>query len=45
MLPPKKLSGSTIQSIQRAAAILRSFTEREPELSVTTLSRKLELHK
>lgn len=38
-------SGSTIQSIQRAVAILRSFTEAEPELGVTTLSRRLDLHK
>lgn len=36
---------SAIQSIQRAAAILRSFTEAEPELSVTELSRRLDLHK
>ncbi|HEX6385698.1 MAG TPA: IclR family transcriptional regulator [Anaerolineae bacterium] len=36
---------STIQSIQRAAAILRSFTETEPELSVTELSQRLDLHK
>lgn len=36
---------SPIQSIQRAAAILRSFTEAEPEVSVTELSRRLELHK
>ncbi len=34
-----------IQSIQRATAILRSFTEREPELSVSVLSQRLELHK
>lgn len=34
-----------IQSIQRAAAILRSFTEAEPELGVTELSRRLDLHK
>lgn len=40
-LPPT----SAIQSIQRAAAILRSFTEVEPELSVTELSRRLDLHK
>ena len=36
---------SPIQSIQRAAAILRSFTEVEPELGVTELSRRLDLHK
>jgi IclR family transcriptional regulator, acetate operon repressor len=34
-----------IQSIQRAVAILRSFTEAEPELGVTELSRRLHLHK
>lgn len=34
-----------IQSIQRAAAIMRSFTETEPELSVMELSRRLDLHK
>lgn len=36
---------STVQSIRRAAAILRSFTEAEPELGVTDLSRRLDLHK
>lgn len=34
-----------IQSIQRAAIILRSFTEMEPELGVTELSQRLNLHK
>lgn len=34
-----------IQSVQRAAAIMRSFTEMEPELSVMELSRRLNLHK
>lgn len=34
-----------VQSIQRAAAILRSFTEAEPELGVSELSRRLGLHK
>jgi len=34
-----------IQSIQRAASILRSFTEAEPELGVIELSRRLDLHK
>ncbi|MFQ5421466.1 MAG: IclR family transcriptional regulator [Anaerolineae bacterium] len=34
-----------IQSIQRAVAIMRSFTEAEPELSVMELSRRLDLHK
>ena len=34
-----------IQSLQRAVAILRSFTEAEPELGVSELSRRLDLHK
>ena len=34
-----------IQSIQRAVAILRSFSEAEPELGVTELSQRLGLHK
>lgn len=34
-----------IQSIQRAAAILRSFTETEPELGVVELGKRLDLHK
>lgn len=41
----RKRSTATIQSIQRAVAILRSFTEAEPELRVTELSRRLDLHK
>ena len=41
---PHKKPGS-IQSIQRAAAILRSFTKTDSELSVTTLSEQLGLHK
>lgn len=34
-----------VQSIERAAAILRSFNEAEPELGVTELSQRLGLHK
>lgn len=34
-----------IQSLERAIAILRSFTEAEPELGVGELSRRLGLHK
>jgi DNA-binding IclR family transcriptional regulator len=34
-----------VQSVQRAASILRSFTEAEPELGVSELSRRLGLHK
>jgi DNA-binding IclR family transcriptional regulator len=35
----------TVQSIDRAIDILRSFTEFEPELRVTELAHRLELHK
>ncbi len=34
-----------IQSIERAAAIMRSFNELEPELGVTELGQRLHLHK
>jgi DNA-binding IclR family transcriptional regulator len=45
-VPQKKRSTNTgIQSVQRAATILRSFTETEAELGVTTLSERLGLHK
>lgn len=40
-----KVQSGQIQSIQRAAMILRSFTEAEPELGVVELSRRLDLHK
>ena len=36
---------ATIQSVQRAAAILQSFTKVDSELSVTTLGEQLGLHK
>jgi DNA-binding IclR family transcriptional regulator len=36
---------SSIQSIERAAAIMRCFTEHEPELALTELSRLTQLHK
>jgi DNA-binding IclR family transcriptional regulator len=36
---------STIQSIERAAALMRCFTEAEPEMGVTELSHRLGLHK
>jgi DNA-binding IclR family transcriptional regulator len=40
------MSSSTyIQSIRRAIAILRCFTEVEPEMGVLEISRRLELHK
>lgn len=35
----------TVQSIERAIDILRSFTEFEPELRVTELAHRLDLHK
>jgi DNA-binding IclR family transcriptional regulator len=38
-------SDSAIQSVQRAAAILRCFTQTDSDLGVTTLSKQLELHK
>lgn len=38
-------SSFTIQSIERAAAVMRSFSEAQPELGVTELSRRLRLHK
>jgi DNA-binding IclR family transcriptional regulator len=34
-----------VQSVERAVALLRSFTEAEPELGVTELARRLDLHK
>jgi DNA-binding IclR family transcriptional regulator len=34
-----------IRSVERAMAILRAFGHREPELGVTELSRRLDLHK
>lgn len=45
MSPKKRSSDSAIQSVHRAATILRSFTAAEPELGVTTLSDRLGLHK
>jgi DNA-binding IclR family transcriptional regulator len=41
----KSANGATIQSVQRAAAILHSFTKLDSELSVTHLSEQLGLHK
>ncbi len=41
----EKRDSSTVQSIERAADIMRSFSEFEPELGVTELSRRLGLHK
>lgn len=45
-MPPKKRSSdSAIQSVQRAAAILRCFTKTDSDLGVTTISKELGLHK
>lgn len=41
----KKRSDYYIQSIKRAIQILNSFTPQEKELSITELSKKLNLHK
>jgi DNA-binding IclR family transcriptional regulator len=41
----EKPKSGHIQSIQRAAAILRNFTETEPELGVIELSHRAGLHK
>lgn len=45
MTNTEKRASSTVQSIERAATIMRSFSEFEPELGVTELSRRLGLHK
>lgn len=45
MSPKQRRSASSIQSIQRAAAILRSFSQTDAELGVTTISDQLGLHK
>ncbi len=37
--------GQVVKSVGRAVAILRSFSLEEPELSVTLLSRRLNIHK
>lgn len=44
---PQTMSDSpkTIQSVERAIAVLRNFSEREPTLGVNELSRRLGLHK
>ena len=38
-------SSSTHQSLRRAIAVLRVFTESEPHLSVSEIARRLDLHK
>jgi len=44
-MPDQTRATETIQSIERAIDILRSFTEFEPELRVTELAHRLDLHK
>lgn len=45
-MPQKKQrSDPSIQSVERAAAILRTFTDADSELGVTTISDRLGLHK
>ena len=41
----KKGQTSTLRSVDRAIAVLKAFSEEEPELGVTELSRRLELSK
>ena len=45
MMNVDRSSPLLIQSIERAAAVMRSFTEAEPELGVSELSRRVGLHK
>jgi len=40
-----KQRGSNVQSVERAIAILKSFSQEHPERGVNELSRDLELHK
>ncbi|MBN1992928.1 MAG: IclR family transcriptional regulator [Anaerolineae bacterium] len=42
---PKQSPHATIQSVQRALAILRCFTREDTELGVTHISKQLALHK
>lgn len=42
---PEQRSRQTIQSVERAVAVLRSFSEAEPELGVTEIACRLDLHK
>jgi len=43
--PTERPSTTAIQSVQRAAAILRCFTKADSDLGVTTISKELGLHK
>lgn len=45
MSQEKRRADSSIQSVERAAAILHSFAEANTELGVTDLSRRTNLHK
>lgn len=45
MAPRKRTAPAGIQSVQRAAAILRCFTKTDAELGVTAVSQQLGLHK
>ncbi len=45
MSSPSSRLTPPVQSIQRAAAIMRCFTEAEPELGVTAIGQKVGLHK
>ena len=40
-----KLRNSTVQSVERAITILKSFSQEKPERGVNELSRELGLHK
>jgi DNA-binding IclR family transcriptional regulator len=40
-----RAQGTLIQSVQRAAAVLKAFDQSAPELGVTELGRKIHLHK
>lgn len=40
-----RVQGTLIQSVQRAAALLKAFDQTTPELGVSELSRKVNLHK
>lgn len=44
-MPSSSRSTAPVQSLERAVALLRSFSETEPELGVGELSRRLGLHK
>ena len=45
LLEDEQHSGFSIQTIERAGAVLRCFIESESELGVNFISRKIEVHK